>query len=313
VGTIPTPGPAPGELVAFRQAVYGSFTKRRDALFELKDSLVMASGTSTLAPAYQNLEQVFRRRWGSAYGALFHGRVCEEGFAEAIVTHRPKAWPAVFAVDTSSWARCDAETSPERGFYHHPARHSAGKPIVAGWNYSFIAQLNFEKSSWTAPVDVRHIPPREDTSRSTAAQVSDVVGRLGPIEEVPLFVFDAGYDPIGLSVDLAGVRCEVLCRIRSDRVFYTDPPAWQKGAVGQPRRHGREVRLSEQASLPEPTLSVTGEDPVYGQIAVRAWSGLVGPASQASPPRPLEGSRCAADRAGLGHQVGRRAPPQAHR
>jgi hypothetical protein len=30
------------------------------------------------------------------------------------------------------WDRCDAECSPERGFYYHPSRHSAGQPIVAG-------------------------------------------------------------------------------------------------------------------------------------------------------------------------------------
>jgi len=223
VGTTSTSGPAVGELVAFRDALYGSFTKRRDALFELKDTLVMASGTSTLAPPHQSLEAVFRRGWGSAYGALFYGRIDEAALRDALVAHRPKNWPAVFAVDTSSWPRCDAECSPGRGFYHHPSRHSAGKPIVAGWNYSFVAQLNFEKSSWTAPVDIRRIAPREDTAMATASQVREVVRRLGPIEEVPLFVFDAGYDPIGLSVDLADARCEVLCRIRSDRLFYTDP------------------------------------------------------------------------------------------
>ena len=42
----------------------------------------------------------------------------------------------VYAVDASVWARCDAETSPERGYYYyHPSRHSAGQPIVAGWAY----------------------------------------------------------------------------------------------------------------------------------------------------------------------------------
>ena len=262
------------ELVAFRAEVYASFTKRRDALFELKDTLVATSGTATQAPPHQSLEAVFRRGWGSAYGALFHGRIAESSLRDALVAHRPKAWPTVFAVDTSSWARCDAECSPERGFYHHPSRHSAGKPIVAGWNYSFIAQLNFEKSSWTAPIEVRRIGPREDTATVTASQVREVLGRLGPVEEVPLFVFDAGYDPIGLSVDLAGVRCEVLCRIRSDRVFYSDAPIRQAGAKGRPPRHGAELRLADQASLSEPARTTTGRDPTYGRIAVSAWSGV---------------------------------------
>jgi hypothetical protein len=52
----------------------------------------------------------------------------------------------------SVWDRCDTECSPERGYYYHPSRHSAGQPIVAGWAYQFIARLNLVRESWTAPV-----------------------------------------------------------------------------------------------------------------------------------------------------------------
>lgn len=55
-------------------------------------------------------------------------------------------------MDVSVWDRCDAECSPERGYYYHPSRHSAGQPIVAGWAYQFIARLNLVRESWTAPV-----------------------------------------------------------------------------------------------------------------------------------------------------------------
>jgi hypothetical protein len=37
----------------------------------------------------------------------------------------------VFAVDVTTWPRCDPECSPERGYY--PSRHSVGQPIIAGW------------------------------------------------------------------------------------------------------------------------------------------------------------------------------------
>jgi hypothetical protein len=53
----------------------------------------------------------------------------------------------------------DAETSPERGFYYSASKHSAGKPIVAGWSYSWITALDWAHDSWTAPMDARRIPP----------------------------------------------------------------------------------------------------------------------------------------------------------
>ena len=61
-----------------------------------------------------------------------------------------------------------------------------------------------------------------------------------------MFVFDAGYDPVAISEGLKHERAQVLVRLRSDRVFYTDPPAGRRpGAGGRPRRHGQRFKLSD--------------------------------------------------------------------
>src|SRR5665811_1257309 len=70
-----------------------------------------------------------------------------------------------------------------------------------------------DASTW-ARLDVMRIPPSADATNSTAAQVRRLVGLLPDDGDVPLFVFDAGYDPIALGHDLADVRAEVLTRIR---------------------------------------------------------------------------------------------------
>ena len=259
---------------AFRASLYGCLTRRADALFELADTLVAGHAVATAPPPHLSLEPAFRRGWGSTYGALRRGRIAEAAVRDLLAATRPASWPAVFAVDASSWARCDAECSPERGYYHHPSRHSAGQPIVAGWNYSWIAELNWEADSWTAPLDVRRMHPSEDAGRITAGQVESLVGRLGAGGAVPLFVFDAGYDPIALSVDLAATRAQVLVRIRSDRVFFPDPEARPTGLRGRPRRHGQRFACAEEASWPAPTAALSSTDARYGRVEVQAWSGL---------------------------------------
>ncbi len=46
---------------------------------------------------------------------------------ERLVASSPLEPPTTWcAVDASVWPRCDAETSPERGFSHHPSRHAQG-------------------------------------------------------------------------------------------------------------------------------------------------------------------------------------------
>jgi len=67
-----------------------------------------------------SLEPVCRRGWGSVYAALSSGRVEAERLRDLLVDCLPKADPPVFAVDVTTWPRCDAECSPERGYYYLP-------------------------------------------------------------------------------------------------------------------------------------------------------------------------------------------------
>ena len=104
----------------------------------------------------------------------------------------------MYAIDTSTYIRSDAETSPERGVYYHSSRHSAGKPVVAGWSYSWCAQLGDYSSSWTAPVDVSRVPIELDAHDIAGRQMQAVTALSSP-DVKPLFAFDAGYDSTRLS------------------------------------------------------------------------------------------------------------------
>ena len=88
-------------------------------------------------------------------------------------------------MDVSVWDRSDAESSPQRGYYYHPSRHSAGQPIVAGWAYQFIAEHNFIRESWTAPVDASRVHPMEDANLVAVEQVKGLLGRRRKGEVAP--------------------------------------------------------------------------------------------------------------------------------
>jgi len=206
-------------LIEFRQSLFSCFSSWSDALFELSDALLCASGpVSSLSQL--SLEAEFSRSHGSLYKALSKGRIDEGSLRRLLVDHRPTSWPMAFAVDASTVERCDAECS----FYYSASRHSAGQPIVAGWHYQWICQLSFAPDGWTAPVDVCRLSPETDETSATVVQLRRLCSLLPPDREIPLFVLDAGYDPIALGHDLGEERCEVLYRIRDDRVFCTQRP-----------------------------------------------------------------------------------------
>ena len=137
----------------------------------------------------------------------------------------------MFAVDASTWDRCDAETSPERGFYYSASKHSAGQPIVAGWSYQWISQLDLAPDSWAAPA--RHLPhpttrptaPRPPLTRSAASSDD-----LDNPTELPLFVFDAGYDPIAIGHELADSPVRSCAASATTACSTADPPRTEPAA-----------------------------------------------------------------------------------
>ena len=261
-------------LTEFRRDLHGCFTRWSDTLFELCDAMVCAPTPVSSVPGL-SLEPTFRRSHGSLYKALDQGIVDVEALQTLLVTHRPHHWPAVFAVDASTWDRCDAETSPERGFHYSASKHSNGQPIVAGWSYQWVTQLDWVPDSWTAPVDAMRIPPAAEATTETVNQIRRLVNRLATdTVEVPMFVFDAGYDPIALAHDLTDTHAQMLVRISSKRVFHPDPAPPTDRTIGRPRRHGPRFALSEPNTWTSPDAELTVHDLRYGNVTVQAWSGL---------------------------------------
>jgi hypothetical protein len=259
-------------LGSFRADLYGCVRRRADALFEVADALL---GSETVASLpHLSLGAAHRRGWGSTYAALALGEVDADSLRGALAARPLTDGQPVYAIDVSAWPRCDAEASPERGYYYHPSRHSAGQPIVAGWAYQWLAQLSFERDSWTAPLDVRRVHPTEDAGSVAIEQIRTLVGRLGDAA-IPLFVFDAGYTSVHLTQGLADLPVAVLVRLRSGRCFYADPPdALPSPLGGRPRKHGAKFDCSDSTTWPTPTAELAVEDEQYGDVRVRAWSGL---------------------------------------
>ena len=230
----PDPAVALARLQGFRAELYACCTRRADALVDLADALLSAPGPVASLP-HLSLEPAHRRGWGSLYAALAHGRMDAERLRDLLAGQPLAGGLPIYAVDVTTWPRCDAECSPERGYYYHPSRHSAGQPIIAGWAFQWIAQVSFDRDSWTAPVDALRLHPLDDTDQTAAAQVRALLARLPAGGPVPLFVFDGGYDSAQLTLDLAEAPAAVLVRLRSDRCFYADPPPRPLGSTGRPQ------------------------------------------------------------------------------
>jgi DDE superfamily endonuclease len=276
-------------LRTFRTDLHGCFRRRGDALFELVDALLAAETVTSLP--HLSLQAAHRRGWGSLYDALADGSLDVAALQRLLTRQAVGDGPAVYALDLSVWPRCDAEASPHRGFYYHPSRHSAGQPIVAGWAYQWLAQLSFTQDSWTTPLDVRRVHPRQNANVIAVEQITTLRSRRPPESPPPLFVFDAGYDSAQLTRGVEELPVAVLVRLRGDRCFYADPPpAVPSPKGGRPRVHGAKFACKDPATWPPPSAEHVTEDEQYGTVRVRAWAGLH-PKQQLHPGRGTRKTR----------------------
>jgi hypothetical protein len=183
---------------------------------------------------------------------LARGRIDAERLRDLLASSLPPADPLGFAVEVTSWPRCDAECSPERGSDSHPSRHSAGQPSIAGWAFQWIAQLSVDRDSWTVPVDAARLHPLADTDQQAAVQVRAVPGRLPVGGPVPVLVFDGGDDSAQLTLDSPTLQQQCWCGCA---LTAAAPPTRRQRRVHQGRSAAppwRQVRLRRPDDLADP-------------------------------------------------------------
>src|SRR5580658_3890195 len=108
-----------------------------------------------------SLSPAFERRWSSLYDAFDNANIDREALRKLLLGSLPSpplGMRRVFGVDASSIARPLSKTARDRTYVHASNLPEGTKPVVPGWQFSSIALLPEEPSSWTAPVDSLRIP-----------------------------------------------------------------------------------------------------------------------------------------------------------
>lgn len=93
------------------------------------------------------------------------------------------------------------------------SRLSLGGPI-SGWR-----RLSLVRDSWSAPVSVQRLEPNDNMQEVAAHQIRALLTLRANHKDIPIFVFDAGYDPVQLAQLLNDQPLALLVRLRSNRCF----------------------------------------------------------------------------------------------
>jgi hypothetical protein len=258
-------------LEAIRHQVYGCFERSADALMELTDAL--SSETAARSLPELSLSPLFRRKWPSLYEALEDGRINEQRWSEVwsrtlLPEHTGPVW---VSVDSTSIARPESETSPDRGIIYVPNLPDAKRPVSVGWQVSTLMLLPATRSSWGAILSQRRIKS-EETAVSVA--IEQVEGLRDLLPAGTRLLADRWYATGPFVAACQRLRLGALLRLKRNRKLYRQAPPPVVGKRGVPRKDGDLFQGSRPETWGEPDAVWQGSDEQGRPITVQAWQHL---------------------------------------
>ena len=260
--------PAHRTLQAFRQELYQALGRRKDALFELLDAVLVGPGPATLVRL--SLAAPFRRRWPSACDALADGQVdpaaCRALLARLLPA--PTSARPLWAGDGTGWPRPAAATSPARTYGHFASPGLPQDSLIVGWEYEWLVGVPAPGSSWVLPLAVARRAPDAGTPTGLAIdQLRAALAQRPPGAARPVALYDSQYDPVQFA--RAHLAADVLVRLRTRRRVY-GPPGPYRGRGRRPK-HGHQFKLWDATTHPPPAQTASGQDPTHGTVQVDVW------------------------------------------
>ena len=260
-------------LSEFRRSAYTCFTRAADALMNVADALLTETRARSLAEL--SLSPFFERKWPSLYEAFQDAKISREALQEHFAKYAPlppEGERLVLGGDASSILRVQSPTASDRTYVHASNLPEGVKPVRPGWQFSELAVLPNEKSSWVYVLDNARIPSTQTQGEVMSEQLRQCTGRMA---RRFLFLGDGYYGSETFRAGTADIACDVLVRFAKNRVLYREPePVTGKRKAGRPKEHGPAFKLKDPATHGEPDRSFSGTDEAGKRIEVRCWPNL---------------------------------------
>jgi hypothetical protein len=289
-------------LIEFRQAVYQwGFTKRRDAMFELLDALLLRGPVRSFARL--SLCLTMQRQWPSLYAAIEEGEIDVNWLRSFLASQIPGQGLQIFALDSTAWPRPSGRTLPDRQYIYHPTGAVDGGLVTIGYPYSLLDWVPAAPQSWALSVDVKRVPIASTAIAQGVQQIKDLVkARQAYCTGLDIIVADQSYGNHKFFQPLQGQACGVLAALRPNRVLYRAPTASEQRHMGRKKKHGQRLVFKDPDTWAVPDESLTFQDERWGQVEIRRWNQVHERAAadtpldvlciqvhleKAKPPRPL--------------------------
>lgn len=278
----------------FRDTIYNFFSSRKDAAFELVDSL--SSNTTANSVVELSLNPVHRRNYCSITRVVdeFYHKNKEKKLINdsltKILSEQCTSSPAtrnyyLFGVDCTPNPRRYSPTQKDRGFVYAPNTISGNKPVTIGHQYSIVALLP-EKSSestppWISPLACHRVTTDEKGPIIGMQQITRCIASQECFKQrLCVVASDSAYsNPSCLAENCKNPNQVQISRVRSNRIFHYPLVDENKLKIGRKKQFGDQFKLKDLSTWidPDEKMSFTGSTKKGKKqsIEIKSWHTMI--------------------------------------
>lgn len=282
-------------LRIFRDKIYQFFSSRRDAAFELVDSL--SSNTRARSLVELSLNSVHRRNYCSitrvldefyplnTQPAVTHEKLTKILTEECVQPQRRDYY--LFAVDCTPNPRKHAPTQRDRGFVYAPNTISSNKPVTIGHQYSVLTFMpekeNSDTPPWVVPISCHRVATNEKGTAVGMQQLSQCIKAQPTFKnKLCVSVGDSAYsNPESIFESSKNENQVHISRLRSNRVLYYPVKKENTSTTkrGRKKCYGDAFRLNDTKTHKAPDEStefeITTKKGKKHFIKISSWNDIV--------------------------------------
>lgn len=278
---------------SFRDNIYDFFQSRRDAAFELVDSL--SSNTAANSVVELSLNPVHRRNYCSITRVIdeFYPKNSDKKsindsltkiLAQECVLPTTRNY-YLFGVDCTPNPRRYAPTQKDRGFVYAPNTISGNKPVTIGHQYSIAALLPEKIGNnippWILPLSCHRVTTDEKGPIIGMQQITRCIQSQEKFKtKICVVASDSAYsNPECISENCKNPNQVQISRVRSNRIFHYPSDDENNRKIGRKKQFGDQFKLKDKSTWIESDESlsfITATKKGKKQtVEIKCWNNII--------------------------------------
>jgi DDE superfamily endonuclease len=278
---------------SFRDNIHQFFQRRRDAAFELVDSL--SSNTTASSVVELSLNPVHRRNYCSITRVIdeFYPEDCDKKLINDSLTtllSQQSVPPTtrnyyLFGVDCTPNPRRYSPTQKDRGFVYAPNTLSGNKPVTIGHQYSIAALLPEKMGEnmppWILPLACHRVTTEEKGPLIGMQQITRCIQSEEKFNtKICVVASDSAYsNPECIAENCKNPNQVQISRVRSNRIFHYPSINEDRVKIGRKKQFGDKFKLKDKSTWEEPdekmsftTVTKKGKNQI---VEIQCWNHMI--------------------------------------